>query len=402
MICEKCGFETGPSAKFCAVCGAPVVAVQQPEPAPEVESVSASSYFSVAPSEVVTAEDNVAAEPETLEVGAPIDTFFEKSEPEAAEVQVYNSEMTAPEAFVQDEAPVAPAPEIPPVISFEPAPQNVTAPPASSAGPIYGVPADQAYYAAPMYAMPNTPVYNGAPNGQVYGGAPNGQVYGGAPNGQVYGGAPAYAPVYNNAPGYGAPMQAYPGGPVYAAPVAPVYAPQGAAFYAPEHFGAEPTKEASKAFPVFTLLGCIAAIVALFLNLWNDELWSYEESSVFAFLREMSLPDPVGFYELSKTVEYLNFAILGFCLLCTIFAVILFILTCMKKNGRVFAILSVLLSIGIVALYYWLDIEVAYLLTNFVIDIDFETISEFINNLRAGFWLYFSGMLVAAIGGGKR
>lgn len=129
MICEKCGFETGPSAKFCAVCGAPVVPVQQPEPAPEVKSGSASGYFSVAPSEVVPAEVNVAAEPETVEAAAPIDTFFEASEAEAAEVQVYNSEMAAPEAFVQEEAPVAPAPEIPPVMSFEPAPQNVTAPP---------------------------------------------------------------------------------------------------------------------------------------------------------------------------------------------------------------------------------------------------------------------------------
>ena len=37
MICKKCGFETGPSAKFCSVCGSPVVPVQQPELASQVE-----------------------------------------------------------------------------------------------------------------------------------------------------------------------------------------------------------------------------------------------------------------------------------------------------------------------------------------------------------------------------
>lgn len=394
MICEKCGFETGPSAKFCAVCGAPVVAVQQPEPAPEVESVSASSYFSVAPSEVVTAEDNVAAEPETLEVGAPIDTFFEESEPEAAEVQVYNSEMTAPEAFVQDEAPVAPAPEIPPVISFEPAPQNVTAPPASSAGPMYGVPADQAYYAAPMYAMPNTPVYNGAPNGQVYGGAPNGQVYGGAPNGQVYGGAPAYAPVYNNAPGYGAPMQTYPGGPVYAAPVAPVYAPQGATVYTPEYYGEEPAPE-RKSVSIVALVGSMVTILAFFLKL------SHELScSMFNIISEWlpDLLDVIEYIDMFGTAAYLEMTIIGISVLCAIFSVVVFILACLKKNCRVIAILSMVLMIGLVAVSWWLIVEISDRPAN----IDFEFILNMIESLSVGFWLYFGGMLVAAIGGGKR
>ena len=37
MICEKCGFETGPAAKFCAVCGSLVMPAQMPVAAPEAE-----------------------------------------------------------------------------------------------------------------------------------------------------------------------------------------------------------------------------------------------------------------------------------------------------------------------------------------------------------------------------
>lgn len=394
MICEKCGFETGPSAKFCSVCGCPVTSVQMPEPAHQLEDEPIVN--DVAPEET-TAVSPVADAVEgelPVEFEQDAEPVFEEIVSESYEIPVYNSESAAPEEQAQEEVTV---PEGAPA---ETAPENATVPPVYAGMPMYGVPTGQMYNGVPVYVMPNMPMYNGAPDAQPYNGAPNAQAYNGVPNAQpynggpnapVYNGAPVYAPMYN-VPGYGAPMQAYPGGPVYAAPV---YGAQDAPVYAPGYYGAEPAKEKPKTVSILALLGSLAAIVALFLNLMKNT-----EVSIFRILSE-SLPDMLDVLEYIdsfSTFDYLVLAALGVSILCTLCAVLVFIFACLKKKCRGTSVFAMLLIIVLVALFFVMGIE----MYGGYVEVDVDTVLNMIKGLGVGFWLYLGGMFVAAIGGGKR
>lgn len=435
MICEKCGFETGPTAKFCMVCGTPVTPVQMPEPDPQVEDEAVLEEISAVFADAIPAEPDVFedvqadvfvnaepdvfvnAEPEENAESAGEETL--NFEPEPFEVPVYNSEMAVPaepeqeDAFVineeeqlntlddqneevcQTNVPEAPAAQVPPAVVAENIPENAYIPPVYPGVPMYGVPTGQTYNGIPVYAMPNVPVYNVAPNAQAYNAAPNAQAYNAAPNAQTYNGAPVYPPFYA-APGYGAPVQAYPGGPVYAAPAAPGYAPQGAPMYAPAGFyGAEPVKEKPKTVSILALLGSIAAIVALFLSLVGDT-----EVSVFKILTE-TLPDifdSLEYIDRFTTLHYLVLAATVICVLCTLCAVLVFIFACLKKKCRGTAVFGMLLIIGLVALFFAIGLEVY----GRYVEVDFDAVVEMVKGLGIGTWLYLGGMFVAVIGGGKR
>ena len=406
MICEKCGFETGPSAKFCAVCGSPVMPAQIPVAAPDAELepvVKELVWEEASPVEgavAETAEEATEIQPEEIvENAAPL---FEEAAAESYEIPVYNPEMAIPEEPVaepsfappvtNEQAPAEPAAGIPQMPPIESTPENAQVPPVYPGMPMYGVPTGQMYNGIPVYAMPNVPMYNGAPNAQPYNSAPNAQPYNGAANGQAYNGAPVYQPMYNM-PGYGAPVQAYPGGPVYAAPM---YAPQGAPMYAaPGYYGAEPVKEKPKTLSILALLGSLAAIVALFLNLIKNT-----ESSVFKIISE-SLPDMFDMLEYIdkfSTIDYLALAVIAVSILCVLFAVLAFIFACLKKKCRGTSIIAMLLIISLIAVVFVMTMEIY----GGYIEADFDTILNLIKGLDVGFWLYLGGMFVAAIGGGKR
>ena len=414
MICEKCGFETGPSAKFCAVCGSPVMPAQIPVAAPDAELepvVKELVWEEASPAEEAVcevAEEATEIQPEEIvENAAPL---FEEAAAESYEIPVYNPEMAIPEEPVAEpsfappvtnaQAPAEPAAEIPQMPPIESAPENAQVPPVFPGMPMYGVPTGQMYNGIPVYAMPNVPMYNGAPNAQPYNSAPNAQPYNGAPNaqpyngaanGQAYNGAPVYQPMYNM-PGYGAPVQAYPGGPVYAAPM---YNPQGAPMYAPGYYGAEPVKETPKTISIVALLGSIAAIVAIFLSLFG-----YTEMSMVKLISEEipNIIDSFEYLDMLGTFAYLTIAAVAICVLCVVFAAIVFLLVLLKKKCRGTAIFSMLLLIAFAVVFVFMRSEAHY----YHIDIDFDFIMRVIKDLGVGFWLYLGGMFVAVIGGGKR
>ncbi len=394
MICEKCGFETGPSAKFCAVCGSPVASVQMPEPAPQLEDEPIVSDVAQEEIIAVSSVDDVVEGELPVEIEKDAEPVIEEVEFESAEIPVFNSEMVAPEEQTQEDV------TLPEEVPVETAPENAAVPPVYAGMPMYGVPTGQMYNGVPVYVMPNMPMYNGAPDAQQYNGVPNAQAYNGAPNAQpynggpnapVYNGAPVYAPMYN-VPGYGAPVQAYPGGPVYAAPV---YGPQGAPVYAPGYYGAEPAKEKPKTVSILALLGSLAAIVALFLDLIKNT-----EVSIFKILSE-SLPDMLDVLEYIdrfSTFDYLVLAALGVSILCTLCAVLVFIFACLKKKCRGTSVFAMLLIIALVALFFVMGIE----MYGGYVEVDSDTVLNMIKGLGVGFWLYLGGMFVGAIGGGKR
>lgn len=396
MICEKCGFETGPAAKFCAVCGSLVMPAQMPVAAPEAEIepvVNELVWEEASPAEEAVcevAEEATEIQPEEIvENAAPL---FEEAAAESYEIPVYNPEMAIPEEPVaepsfappvtNEQAPVEPAAEIPQIPPIESVPENAQVPPVFPGMPMYGVPTGQMYNGIPVYAMPNIPMYNGAPNAQPYNGAANGQ---------VYNGAPVYQPMYNM-PGYGAPVQAYPGGPVYAAPM---YSPQGAPMYAPGYYGAEPVKETPKTISIVALLGSIAAIVAIFLSLFG-----YTEMSMVKLISEEipNIIDSFEYLDMLGTFAYLTIAAVAICVLCVVFAAIVFLLVLLKKKCRGTAIFSMLLLIAFAVVFVFMRSEAYY----YHIDIDFEFIMRVIKDFGVGFWLYLGGMFVAAISGGKR
>lgn len=396
MICEKCGFETGPSAKFCAVCGSPVMPAQMPVAAPEAEIepvVNELVWKEDSPAEDAVrevVEEVTEIQPEEIvENAAPM---FEEAAAESYEIPVYNPEMAIPEEPVaepsfappvaNEQAPAEPAAEISQIPPIESAPENAQVPPVYPGMPMYGVPTGQMYNGIPVYAMPNVPMYNGAPNAQPYNGAANGQ---------AYNGAPVYQPMYNM-PGYGAPVQAYPGGPVYAAPM---YNPQGAPMYAPGYYGAEPVKETPKTISIVALLGSIAAIVAIFLSLFG-----YTEMSMVKLISEEipNIIDSFEYLDMLGTFAYLTIAAVAICVLCIVFAAIVFLLVLLKKKCRGTAIFSMLLLIAFAVVFVFMRSEAYY----YHIDIDFEFIMRVIKDFGVGFWLYLGGMFVAAIGGGKR
>lgn len=402
MICEKCGFETGPSAKFCAVCGSPVAPVQMPEPALQVEVEpivdeavleELSPMFEETVCEAAGAVDEVQPI-EPVQIDEPV---VEEVVTESYNIPVYNSEMAEPdesegEAVVAQEASPEPAMEKPQMPPNESVSENSQVPPVYPGMPMYGVPTGQMYNGIPVYAMPNAPMYNAAPNAQGYNGASNAQGYNGAPNGQVYNGAPVYPPMYNM-PGYGAPVQAYPGGPVYAAPM---YAPQGAPLYAaPGYYGTEAVKEKPKTISIVALLGSIAAIVALFLSMFG-----YTEMSMVKLISEEvpNIIDSFEYLDMLGTFAYLTIAAVAICILCVIFAAIVFLLVLLKKKCRGTAIFSMLLPIAFAVVFVFLRTEAYY----YRVEVDFEFIMRVIKDFGVGFWLYLGGMFVAAIGGGKR
>lgn len=405
MICEKCGFETGPSAKFCAVCGSPVMPAQMPVAAPEAEIepvVNELVWQEASPAEEAVCEvveEVTEIQPEEIvENAAPM---FEEAAAESYEIPVYNPEMAISEELVaepsfappvaNEQAPAEPAAEIPQMPPIESAPENAQVPPVYPGMPMYGVPTGQLYNGIPVYAMPNVPMYNGAPNAQPYNSAPNAQPFNGAANGQAYNGAPVYQPMYNM-PGYGAPVQAYPGGPVYAAPM---YNPQGAPMYAPGYYGAEPVKETPKTISIVALLGSIAAIVAIFLSLFG-----YTEMSMVKLISEEipNIIDSFEYLDMLGTFAYLTIAAVAICILCVVFAAIVFLLVLLKKKCRGTAIFSLLLLIAFAVVFVFMRSEAYY----YHIDIDFEFVMRVIKDFSVGFWLYLGGMFVAAIGGGKR
>ena len=396
MICEKCGFETGPSAKFCAVCGSPVMPAQMSVAAPEAEIepvVNELVWQEASPAEEAVrkvVEEVTEIQPEEIvENAAPM---FEEAAAESYEIPVYNPEMAIPEEPVaepsfappvaNEQAPAEPAAEIPQMPPIESAPENAQVPPVYPGMPMYGVPTGQMYNGIPVYTMPNVPMYNGAPNAQPYNGAANGQ---------AYNGAPVYQPIYNM-PGYGAPVQAYPGGPVYAAPM---YNPQGTPMYAPGYYGAEPVKETPKTISIVALLGSIAAIVAVFLSLFG-----YTEMSMVKLISEEipNIIDSFEYLDMLGTFAYLTIAAVAICVLCVVFAAIVFLLVLLKKKCRGTAIFSMLLLIAFAVVFVFMRSEAYY----YHIDIDFEFIMRVIKDFGVGFWLYLGGMFVAVIGGGKR
>ena len=388
MICKKCGYQTGGSAKFCAACGSAVVPVQEVEIEYIVDDsipVSAKSV-SVEPDVVIdfpeTADEAVATEvnkitdEEVVEALSSSGSSLEPLDLEEPEIIIYNSEMPAQQNLIQSEAAASAEPAIAPQAAEGNVPEATPVSPAYPGAATYGVPTGQTYNGVPVYVIPNAPVYNSAPNGAIYSAAP------------------VYAPVYNNAPAYTAPVQPYPASPVYAAPVASAYAPQEANAYTPEPHSEELAPK-RKTVSIAAVMGSIVAILAFFLKLSH-----VLPVSMFNIVSEdlPDLIDSIKYIDMYDTAQYLVMTMTVICLLCALFSLIVFILSCLKVNCRVMAILSMVLIVGLVVVNLWLRLEWSYAPET----IDFEYILGMIEYLSVGFWLYFGGMLVAAIGGGKR
>ncbi len=344
MFCVKCGFDNMPGARFCEKCGAPLHAEA---PASGLKGSLAGGTY-VPPAR-----------------GASANGFDYGTE------RATNAGFAPAASLVPTGA--APAPTYAP-----PAPAYVPEPSAyAPVSPAY-VPEAPAYAPAnPAYA-PELPVYNSELSAPA---SEPGAFSGEYENKASFGYEPA--PAEPDASSYTAPA--------YTAPAysAPAYTPP-AAPATPGYYGYGATAEkAGSPFPFVTLIGGIVAIVALFL-----ELLKYTNLSLFKVTTEIA---PKLKYA-SHLGELGTMIIVVFiiCVLCIVCPLAVTLCSCLKKKCRAYAILGMLLFIGLfVAL--------------FLVGADMMGLSSFSSDMfdglfkafGLGFWMYVGGMLVAAVGGGK-